>query len=455
MTLIMSVSGVRGIVGRTMTTQLAADMGVAFGSHLGRGAVVVGRDSRPSGALLHSAMCDGLIATGRDVIDVGVVTTPGVALQVRELGAAGGVVITASHNPSEWNGIKFLTAEGCAPPAEVAERIFARHRHRDFHIVYDKDVGTVRSDASTHERHVGRVQGIVDVEAIRAGGFKVVLDSVNGAGGVGGRMLLERLGCEVVHINGEPTGEFAHTPEPTAENLTGLCAAVPEHGADVGFAQDPDADRLAVVDETGRYIGEEYTLALAAKFVLSRMPGPIAANLSTSRMIDDIAAGARGAVVYRTPVGEANVARAVLERGCVLGGEGNGGVIDPRVVPVRDSFVAMGLALNLLAADLGPGHRLIAGATRPRLSTIVDALPRYVMIKRKFEMERPEIDAWLAGLRERLDGKHNDADGLRIDWPEGWVHVRPSNTEPIARIIAEARDAQTAEALVERARALK
>ncbi len=455
MTLIMSVSGVRGIVGRTMTAQLASDLGAAFGSHLGGGSVVVGRDSRPSGVLLHAAMCDGLAASGLDVIDVGVVTTPGVALQVRELGAAGGVVITASHNPAEWNGIKLLTADGCAPAAETAERIFARYRDRDFLHVFGKDVGTIRTDGSTHERHVGKVLGVVDGPVIRARRFRVVLDSVSGAGGIGGRMLLDRLGCEVIHLGGEPTGEFAHTPEPTAENLTGLCEAVRAHQADIGFAQDPDADRLAVVDETGRYIGEEYTLALAAKFVLSRTPGPIAANLSTSRMVDDIAAGVAGAVVHRTPVGEANVARAVLERGCVLGGEGNGGVIDPRVVPVRDSFVAMGLILNLLAADLGPGHRLLAGATRPRLSAVVDGLPRYVMIKRKFEMERPRIDAWLARQRERLDGMHNDSDGLRIDWPEGWVHVRPSNTEPIARIIAEAKDAKTADSLVERASALR
>lgn len=435
----ISVSGVRGIVGETMTPMLATEMGAAFGSHLGGGTVVIGRDSRPSGAMVHDAFTSGLMATGCNVVELGTVTTPGVALMVRERSASGGVVITASHNPKQWNGIKFLTSEGCAPPPELAERIFDRYRRKDFHFVDVEQLGEHERDLTTHDRHVAKVTRILNIEAIRRRKLKVVLDSVNGAGGIGGKMLLEHLGCKVSHLNSEPHGRFAHPPEPTAENLTGLCDAVQEQGADVGFAQDPDADRLAIVDNQGRYIGEEFTVALAAKYILAKQIGPVAVNLSTSRMVDDLVAQAgNGAVVYRTPVGEANVARAVLGQGCVLGGEGNGGVIDPRVVPVRDSFVGMGLILDMLAEDWRP------------LAAIVDEMPRYVMIKQKFEIDQQAIRPWLERVRMSVDGQVNDADGLRIDWPEGWVHVRPSNTEPIARVISEAHDTETAKALAQR-----
>ena len=446
MTLMMSVSGVRGIVGRTMTPTLAAELGCAFGSHLGGGKVVVGRDTRPSGSMVFNALAGGLLATGCDVIDLGVVSTPGVAVMIHERQAAGGVAITASHNPAVWNGIKFLTSQGFAPPPELAEEILGRYRNKAFTLADVDHVGRIERDTTTHETHVARVLDTLDGEAIQNARFKVVLDSVNGAGGFGGHLLLERLGCQVIHINAEPTGRFAHAPEPLAENLSGLCDAVRHHDAAIGFAQDPDADRLAIVDNTGRYIGEEYTIALAAKFMFmfggGSGPAAVAVNLSTSRMIDDIAAQAGGdIVVQRTAVGEANVARAVLDLGCVIGGEGNGGVIDPRVSLVRDSFVAMGLVLNLLAdtADAGP------------LAAMVDEMPRYVMRKEKFEMDRERIDGLLAKVPQIVgDGILNDSDGLRIDWPEGWVHVRPSNTEPIARVISEAADSATAEALVKR-----
>jgi len=440
----MTVSGVRGIIGQTMTPTLAAELGAAFGSHIGGGTIAVGRDSRPSGAMVRSALAGGLLATGCNVIDLGIVSTPGVAVMILERGDAGGVVITASHNPMNWNGIKFLTSEGFAPPPDIADKILARYRDKSFTLADVDHVGHILRDDSTHERHVARVLDVLDVEAIREKNLKVVLDSVNGAGGRGGHMLLDRLGCHVSHVNAEPTGLFAHPPEPTEENLTDLCDAVRKHDADIGFAQDPDADRLAVVDNHGRYIGEEYTVALAARFMFARKPGAAAVNLSTSRMIDDVAAQvAGGCVVHRTPVGEANVARAVLEHGCVMGGEGNGGIIDPRVSTVRDSFVGIGLILNLLADEDRP------------LSAVVDEMPHYVMLKKKFELDRDKIDAWLRRVPEVVgDGRLNDMDGMRIDWPDGWVHLRPSNTEPIARVIAEAPDSATAESLVKRVTAL-
>lgn len=444
MTLIMSVSGVRGLVGQTMTPRLAADLGAAFGTFIGGGTVVIGRDSRPSGPMLQSAAVAGLLATGCDVVTLDVVTTPGVALMIGEHNAAGGIVLTASHNPTPWNGIKFLTSQGFAPPPADAEKIFEIYRKESFALKDALSIGTIRHDGSTHDKHVGRVLRIVNVDAIRQRQFKVVLDSVNGAGGPGGRQLLDALGCEVVHLNAEPSGRFAHTPEPTRENLTGLCDAVREHGAHVGFAQDPDADRLAVVDNLGRYIGEEYTVALTARHRLSQEPGPVAVNLSTSRMVDDIAAAiGHGARVVRTAVGEANVAHAVLNDHCLMGGEGNGGVIDPRVVCVRDSFAGMGLVLDLLAAERTP------------LSDIADAIPGYVMIKEKFEMPRDQISAWLDRVRANPGGQVNDADGIRIDWPEGWAHLRASNTEPIARVICEAADEETARSLVDRITALR
>jgi len=321
MTLMISVSGVRGIVGQTMTPTVAAEMGAAFGTHLAGGKVVLGRDSRASGEMVQDAVKSGLLATGCHVVELGIVSTPGVAMMVRELAAAGGVVITASHNPRPWNGIKFLTAEGCAPPPELAQQVFERYGKKAFRFVDAQHSGKIERDLSTHDRHVSKVAALLDVDAIRRRQFRVVLDTINGAGVTGGRMLLEHLGCNGIVINADPTGDFFHPPEPTAENLTALCQAVCEHKADIGMAQDPDADRLAIVDNTGRYIGEEYTLALAAKFLLSQKPGPVAVNLSTSRMIDDLAQQVgNGAVVYRTPVGEANVARAVLTRGCILGG---------------------------------------------------------------------------------------------------------------------------------------
>lgn len=439
MALMMSVSGVRGIVGETLTPVLAAELGAAFGTHLGGGKVVIGRDSRPSGIFVRDAICSGLLACGCEVVDLGVVTTPGTAIMVREHRAAGGVVVTASHNPVQWNGVKFLSAEGFAPPVESATRILDRYHGKDFTYVDISRIGRVYSDDGTHQRHLSRVLGVVDVDAVSARRFKVVLDSVNGAGGAGGRMLLERLGCEVVHLNAEPNGCFAHTPEPIEENLVDLCVAVRKHDADIGFAQDPDADRCAIVDDAGGYIGEEFTLALAAKFVFAKRGGPGATNLSTSRMIDDLARAAGIETVHRTPVGEASVAQAVLRHRCTIGGEGNGGVIDPRVVPVRDSFVAMALVLNLLADEGRP------------LCEVVADMPRYVMTKQKFEIDRDRTELWLGRVRGVVGGGSiNDTDGIRIDWPEGWVHVRPSNTEPIARVIAEGRTERAAAELAAR-----
>ncbi|MBI4582172.1 MAG: phosphoglucosamine mutase, partial [Planctomycetes bacterium] len=365
----MSVSGVRGVIGESMTPVLAAELGCAFGTYLAGGKVVVARDTRPSGPMVQRALVSGLLATGCEVVELNVASTPAAALMVRRHEAAGGVVITASHNPVGWNGIKFLTDEGLAPPPERAREIFSLYEQKAFRLVDVNAMQRPVADKTADQAHVEAVLGIVYADQISEKRYHVVLDSINGAGGTEGRMLLEKLGCQVVHVNAEPNGRFAHVPEPTAENLSGLSDVVRTNKAHVGFAQDPDADRLAIVDETGRYIGEEYTLALCVKYMFKAHPGPVAANLSTSRMVDDLAARAgKTCRVVRSAVGEANVVAAMRANGCRFGGEGNGGVIDPRVGPVRDSLVGMALTLQLMA---------ITGKT---ISQFVEAIPRYVMI---------------------------------------------------------------------------
>lgn len=437
--LIISVSGVRGIVGDGLDSKVAQKLGRAYASTLKKaGKIVLARDSRPSGGELAESVGQALSEMGFDVIDLGIVSTPGAALMIGKLGAEGAVVITASHNPGQWNGMKFLGPDGLGVSAEDMAEIGAKFRDEGFDPGKTEKKGQISKDDSTHEMHSGEVLGRADVEAVRSKKYRVVLDSINGAGGAGGKLLLEKLGCEVIHINGEANGEFAHSPEPIAENLSGLCEAVIENKADVGFAQDPDADRLAIVDELGQFIGEEYTLALAVKGVLAKEKGPVATNLSTSRMVDDLASRA-GVEVFRTPVGEAHVARAVRKNKCVIGGEGNGGVIDPNVVTVRDSFSGMSLVLQLMAES---------GKT---VSELVADIPRYCMLKTKFPCEQQRAKKVLEAVGQKFaDKKVNRSDGVRVDWPEGWVHVRSSNTEPIMRVFAEAGDEAIAKELLGR-----
>jgi phosphomannomutase len=436
--LIISISGMRGIVGENLTPSIAAEYGCAFGKFLknrhtdkkGKLSVCIGRDSRSSGQMLKSAVATGLCTVGIDVVDLGLVTTPGVGIMVRELQCNGGVIITASHNPIQYNGIKLLLGNSVAPPAEEAERIRQYFFDKHFALVDSLSHGKITSNEQTDATHIARVLAIVDKEAIAAKKFKAVLDSVNGAGGRVTKKMLAELGCEVIAINDEPSGIFAHRPEPTARNLTGLCRVVKEKGADIGFAQDPDADRLAIVDEAGTYIGEEYTLALAAKYIFSRETGKAATNLSTSRMLDDIAEKAGGQVI-RTAVGEANVAAAMLKHNCIIGGEGNGGVIDLRVGPIRDSLVGIALVLQLMAE------------TGKTISQLVGEITGYYMSKDKFAAEQTQAQQILKLAKKAFaDAKLDTTDGCRFDFDDGWLHIRPSNTEPVVRVIAEATSKQ-------------
>ncbi len=443
--LIISVSGLRGIVGENLTAAIAAEYCSAFGTFLKRNfaagkdrlVVCIGRDSRPSGRMLCSAVAGGLSSVGINVIDIGIVTTPAVGVMLRELNCAGGIVITASHNPVKYNGIKLLLDNGMAPPAQSAEKIKLYYFGKAFDFVSSVDCGEVCFDERANKIHVEKVLSIVDTERIAGKKYSVVLDSVNGAGGAEGKLLLSSLGCKVVAINDEPTGVFAHQPEPLAENLKGLCETVKNQKAAIGFAQDPDADRLAIVDENGRYIGEEYTLALAVKHILGKCKGAVATNLSTSRMIDDIARQA-GVQVFRTPVGEANVAAAMLENDCVIGGEGNGGVIDLRVGPIRDSLVAIALVLEIMAE------------TGKSISKLADEIRPYYMIKDKFPASKEEFEKIISNARDLFaTAKIDTTDGCRFDFEDGWLHLRPSNTEPVVRIIAEGKDQQTAEKYID------
>jgi phosphomannomutase len=434
--LIISISGMRGIIGENLFPETAAAYGAAFGTFLKdrttgnkRCAVAIGRDSRPSGSMIFSAVASGLASAGVDVIDLGICSTPGVGVMLRQLNCNGGVVITASHNPIEYNGIKLLLDNGIAPPKPLAEKIRSIYFDKQFKRSDSVGCGKISSNDQTCAIHVDKVLSIVNPPQIAAKKFKVVLDSVNGAGGPAGLLLLKKLGCTVTPVNTEPTGIFAHGAEPTAENLKSLCDNVRKAGADVGFAQDPDADRLAIVDNLGRYIGEEFTLALAAQYMFAKNPGAkAAANLSTSRMIDDIAAAAGGKVI-RTPVGEAHVAGAMIENQCAIGGEGNGGVIDLRIGPIRDSFVAMAMVLQLMAE------------TGKTVAQLADALGGYVMVKTKYKADAVQAKAIIEKTKQLFpDAKLNTSDGCRFDLPDGWIHIRTSNTEPIMRIILETKE---------------
>ncbi|HZZ71904.1 MAG TPA: phosphoglucosamine mutase [Pirellulales bacterium] len=440
--LIISVSGLRGIVGAELNAGVARRYAQAFAETLPPGPVVITQDGRASGPALAAAVADALHESGRDVLDAGVAATPTTGVLVRRLEAVGGMQISASHNPAEYNGLKLFSSAGRVIPSAAGEQVAARfHAGR---AVPTRDVapGKTLRVADPIGFHRDAVCGLVDVERIRAQQFRVLLDANHGAGSVLGGPLLEALGCRVTLLGGAADGQFAHTPEPTAANLAGVLSEVTKVGAQIGFATDPDADRLAVIDERGRYLGEEYTLALCVEHVLSKTPRagrPIVTNCSTSRMSQDLAER-QHVPFFRSAVGEANVVDRMQQENALLGGEGNGGVIEPRVGWVRDSFVGMAYLLEAMALRQRP------------ISALADALPRYEIVKIKAAVARDKIPAALAALQRHFPEAQADAlDGLRLDWPDRWLLVRASNTEPVVRAIAEAPTLAAAEALCQAA----
>jgi phosphomannomutase len=441
--LIISVSGLRGIVGDTLTPEVAQRYAAAFAATLPDGPVVVTRDGRANGGQLVEPVCQGLSQHGpRRVLNASIAATPTTGVLVRHHRCAGGVQISASHNPAEYNGLKLFSAEGRVVPASIGQEVLQQFRMLETKEPAAEPTLNVQHLTQTTSAHLPLIERIVDVERIRERRFRVLLDANHGAGSVLGAALLERFGCELVLLGGEPHGRFRHPPEPTANNLADVLAEVTQVRADIGFCQDPDADRLAIIDERGRYIGEEYTLAISANHVLPHTPGPVVTNCSTSRMTEDVARK-HGVPFLRSAVGEANVVDAMLRAGAVLGGEGNGGVIDPRVVLVRDSFVGMALVLDAMAERNLPA------------STLADELPRYAIHKTKIELAPERVPAALDALEHHFsDATPDRLDGLRLDWlrPDGsgaWLLVRASNTEPVVRIIAEAPSAMEARRLCE------
>jgi len=469
MSLKVGVSGVRGIFGDSLTEDIVERFAYAFGEFCkdpggpknkrppGSFSVLVGSDTRESGPKVKKAVAKGLQRSGAKITDLGICSTPTVLLATRKLKARGAIIITASHNPRPWNGLKFVRSDGTFLTKSEAEKLIAMYRNtlQTYEVCNCRPRRSVmsRNDGAI-DLHINEVLKYLDVEAIRKAKLKVALDYCNGTGAVSTPKLLKKLGVEVCAINTKPDGKFAHNPEPVPKNLKQLCALVKRCKADVGFAQDPDADRLAVVSERGVPIGEENTLALVVRYVLAchcealhtyevcnytpRRCVRVVVNLSTSRMVDDIAKEF-GAKVYRTAVGETNVVDKMRKVGAAIGGEGNGGVIFPAVNFGRDSFVAMGLILQYMALS------------RQKVSSLVKLTKQYKMVKQKKELPQKEISKVLSRLKTKFKNeKINCVDGVRVDLPEGWIHVRGSNTEPIMRIITEAETAEKAKELARR-----
>jgi phosphomannomutase len=445
--LMMSVSGVRGLVGDPLTPELVSGIAAAFAGFLrsegAEGPVFVGRDSRTSGPMLSRAVIAGLQSVGCGVVDLGVVPTPTLLMAVAQAGAAGGVGITASHNPAEWNALKLVSGEGIFLDADRSSRFRGYLEAVDPPRARWSEVGDLATDSEAWARHLERILALplLDIGAIRAAGFKVAVDCVHGVGGPVMAELLGRLGCTLHGIGMEPDGLFPRDPEPTASNLGDLAGLVLSSGAALGLAVDPDADRLSLVDETGRPLGEDLTLALASCPVLRRTPGTVVTNLSTSQVVEDVAR-AFGAALVRAPVGEVNVARRMQEVGAVVGGEGNGGVILPALHYTRDAPLAVSLVLQHLVDE---GVETSSAAAR---------WPAYRMVKRKVEFPREALGEAYLALRKAMEASEEDlSDGLRLAWSgrRAWLHVRPSGTEPVVRLIAEAPEDGAAEALVDRA----
>ena len=440
--LMVSVSGVRGRVGEALTPEIVGKFAAGFGHWaLSRAAdsqvIVLGRDSRVSGPMFHHAVIAALESVGAHIIDLGIVPTPTIQLAVEHHHAAGGLGITASHNPIEWNALKFIGPSGLFLDGNEAREMRAVVESPFARATWDR-IGTVETDDAAIQRHIDAILALpfIDVDGIRARRFHVALDCVRGAGGRFMPTLLDRFGCIVSGINMEVDGRFPRPPEPVAENLGELEALVKKCGAAVGFAVDPDVDRLALVSDEGRAIGEDYTLALAASVVLGHRGGPVVTNLSTSRIVDDVAERA-GRAVVRAPVGEVNVATRMRSEGAAIGGEGNGGVILTEMHLGRDAPVGVALILQLLHQE------------DRSLSAIVSDYPRYSIVKDKLDLPAAPLDSVYRILRTTFpDADVDTQDGMRLSWSDRWLHVRPSGTEPIVRVIAEAPTADAAKAMI-------
>jgi phosphomannomutase len=447
MALMESISGVRGIVGESLTPDVVVRYAQAFADFCGRRPIVVGRDGRITGQTLTNILVSTLLLKGSDVRAIGICPTPTVALETERSDAAGGVIVTASHNPIQWNGLKFLAADGLFLDAQQNAQLRKFLSIPSTYRVWN-EIGSHTIAADAIEKHIDAALGLpgIDRGLIKGKKFRVALDCVNAAGGAIVPELLRRLGCEVIELNCDISGVFAHTPEPLPENLTDLATTVRTENADIGIAVDPDVDRLVLIDESGKPIGEEYTISTIVQFVLSHtrkedLERPVVINLSTTRAVEDIAASF-GTPVLRTPVGEINVAKKMREVNALVGGEGSGGIIHPALHYGRDAIAGIVMILQYLAESGIP------------LSRIKASLPYYEIVKDKILLKGGDPDAILQSLTETIgqDARVNTDDGVRIDYLDGWVHFRKSNTEPIIRVIAESTSHEAATEMVDRYR---
>lgn len=432
----IGISGVRGVVGVSLTNAIAMEFGKTFSTFVNCGRIVIARDTRTTGDMLKNAVIAGILSCGSEVIDAGVIPTPTALFYVRKHKVDGGIIITASHNPGEWNGLKFIEKDGTFLSESNLGKFFDIYYKKNFRNMPWDAIKGIRADSTAVDAHIDEVLKNLDVKAIRRKRFKVGVDYVNGAGCMITPRFLSELGCRIFPINDEPNGLFAHEPEPLPKNLKGLCRLVRQKRLDIGFAQDPDADRLAVVSERGETIGEEMTLAFAVKFILSyRKKGIVVTNLSASSVLDYITEAFK-VKLLRTKVGESNVVCEMKKRNAVIGGEGNGGVIFPNINYGRDSIVGMGLILEYLAKS------------NKKVSRLADELPHYEMIKGKFKCPFSKTSDVVETIKlvygkEKIDTR----DGVKVIWQDKWAHIRSSNTEPIIRLITEAKTKKEANGL--------
>ncbi len=451
MTLIKSISGIRGTIGGKPSDNLTpidiVRFAAAYGQYIlshtdaSKCSIVIGRDARISGAMVQALVSNTLVGMGIDVIDLAMATTPTVEMVVPRANAQGGIILTASHNPKQWNALKLLDANGEFLSAEAGAQILALAEQEDFNFASVDDLGSVTADDTSLDMHIQAVLNhpLVDLESIRSSGFKVVVDGVNSIGGIAIPALLKELNIEVIELFCEPNGQFPHNPEPLKEHLGDLSALVIESGADLGLVVDPDVDRLAFMDENGAMFGEEYTLVACADYVLSKTPGNTVSNMSSTRALRDVTEK-HGGAYYSSAVGEVNVVTKMKAVNAVIGGEGNGGIIDPQLHYGRDSLIGTALFLSLLSVR------------KLSVSELKRTYPEYFMSKGKIELEPAmDVDALLLAIEKKYaNNKPNTVDGVKIDFEASWVHLRKSNTEPIIRVYTEAPSQEAADLLMNR-----
>ena len=451
MTLIKSISGIRGTIGgrpeNNLTPVDTVKFAAAYGSYMQSQSkdtqltIVIGRDARISGEMIQSLVMQTLVGMGIDIIDLGLSTTPTVEMAVVDKKAQGGIILTASHNPKQWNALKLLDAQGEFLDADAGAKILSLAETEDFNFAEVDHLGQIKQDKTAIDRHIQAVLAhpLIDLPAIKAAGFSAVVDGVNSTGGIAIPALLEALEVNCFPLYCDPTGHFPHNPEPLKEHLGDLAQEVVQQKADLGIVVDPDVDRLAFMDESGEMFGEEYTLVACADYVLSKTPGNTVSNLSSTRALRDITEAA-GGQYFASAVGEVNVVAKMKEKQAVIGGEGNGGIIDPNLHYGRDALVGIALFLSLLAQR------------KCSVSALKASYPQYYMSKGKIALDESlDVDALLLKMEDEYrKDQPLTIDGVKIDFPEGWVHMRKSNTEPIIRVYAEADSQDKADELTQR-----